>query len=380
MVDQIDNVVVNDDTTGLNRAINVASDDLFLSVDLTLQSGAVLTADNIKRGTTDPNVALLAGNEGDVYQRTLAATGQLWVNTDGTTTGWSQVLISGVTGPGSSTDNAIARWDGTGGDTLQDSSVLIDDSDNITGVVDLTMSGALVGRDFTELTPSAISSDQDDYDPTDFGTADLVRQDLTGDQDITGFAAPGAGDNHFFWIVNIDGGSDELTLTDEDTSSSAANRIICPDAEDLLLKPGEGASLMYDETSSRWRVVGLNHVHDYDDFVSATSTNTLSNSSSFSQISSMTITPPAGTYFVVFSADIAPPSSAGRIAIFVGGVGGTKDADSERDVADFFSNRYPGGTQGRVSVNGSQAIVVGYNGASSCTFRERSLAIRRVRS
>jgi hypothetical protein len=36
-----------------------------------------------------------------------------------------------VTGPGSSTDNAIARFNGTGGDTLQDSGIAIDDSDNL---------------------------------------------------------------------------------------------------------------------------------------------------------------------------------------------------------------------------------------------------------
>lgn len=37
-----------------------------------------------------------------------------------------------VSGPGSSTDNAIARWDGTGGATLQNSGVTIDDSNNVT--------------------------------------------------------------------------------------------------------------------------------------------------------------------------------------------------------------------------------------------------------
>jgi hypothetical protein len=88
MANQVDNLTLNDDTSGFNRTVDVSTDDLFLSVDLTLQSGAVLTADNIKRGTSDPNVALLAGNEGDLYQRTLASTGELWVNTDGTTTGW----------------------------------------------------------------------------------------------------------------------------------------------------------------------------------------------------------------------------------------------------------------------------------------------------
>ena len=32
---------------------------------------------------------------------------------------------------GSSTDNAVPRWDGTGGDTVQDSGVTVDDSDVI---------------------------------------------------------------------------------------------------------------------------------------------------------------------------------------------------------------------------------------------------------
>ena len=36
-----------------------------------------------------------------------------------------------VTGPGSSTDNALARFDGTTGKTIQNSGVIIDDSNNI---------------------------------------------------------------------------------------------------------------------------------------------------------------------------------------------------------------------------------------------------------
>ena len=48
-----------------------------------------------------------------------------------------RLLVSsdgGLSGPGSSTDNAIIRWDGTSGDTLQNSGVIIDDSDNVTGL------------------------------------------------------------------------------------------------------------------------------------------------------------------------------------------------------------------------------------------------------
>ena len=94
MANQIDNVILSDDVLGLGRTIDVGGDALFLSTDLTLQAGGILTADNVKRGTADPNVALLAGNEGDVYQRTLAAGGELWVNTDGTTTGWSELITA----------------------------------------------------------------------------------------------------------------------------------------------------------------------------------------------------------------------------------------------------------------------------------------------
>ncbi len=48
-----------------------------------------------------------------------------------------------VDGPASSTDNAIARFDGTSGILIQDSSVLIDNSDNMTGVVAVTATGAI---------------------------------------------------------------------------------------------------------------------------------------------------------------------------------------------------------------------------------------------
>jgi|GEM_PF-3245859 len=47
-----------------------------------------------------------------------------------------------VVGPASSTDNAIARFDGTTGKLIQNSGVLIDDSDNVTGVTSMIIDGA----------------------------------------------------------------------------------------------------------------------------------------------------------------------------------------------------------------------------------------------
>jgi hypothetical protein len=48
-----------------------------------------------------------------------------------------------VVGPASSTDNAIARFDSTTGKIIQNSGVIVDDSNNVTGVVGQTMSGNL---------------------------------------------------------------------------------------------------------------------------------------------------------------------------------------------------------------------------------------------
>lgn len=45
----------------------------------------------------------------------------------------------GVSGPASSSDNAIVRWNGTAGDTIQNSGVIIDDSDNVTATATITV-------------------------------------------------------------------------------------------------------------------------------------------------------------------------------------------------------------------------------------------------
>ena len=61
---------------------------------------------------------------------------------------WAGIAATGnVAGPGASTDNAVARFDGTGGATLQNSVVLISDSGAITGVASIAVSGTVDGRD-----------------------------------------------------------------------------------------------------------------------------------------------------------------------------------------------------------------------------------------
>ncbi len=74
-------------------------------------------------------------------------------------------LGAGVTGPGLSTDNAIVRWDGTTGVTIQDSAITIADT---TGVITVaaknytwpgqtgTFSTVTTGADVPASTPAAL--------------------------------------------------------------------------------------------------------------------------------------------------------------------------------------------------------------------------------
>ena len=53
------------------------------------------------------------------------------------------VLVGNVVGPAASTDNAVARWDGITGKLIDNSVVIINNTGNITGIVDLTATGDL---------------------------------------------------------------------------------------------------------------------------------------------------------------------------------------------------------------------------------------------
>ena len=103
------------------------------------------------------------------------------------------------------------------------------------------------------ITPSTLNSDQDDYNPTGFSTCNMIRQPINGDRVITGFEAPPAGVNRVFGINSIDT-SDRIKFKNNDSGSSAANRILLRDnGGDKELHENETAIFWYDHVSSRWR-------------------------------------------------------------------------------------------------------------------------------
>ena len=93
-----------------------------------------------------------------------------------------------LVGPGSATDNAVTRFSTTTGKLVQNSGVIIDDSNNVTGVVALTATGAITGNSasFGEIeidpsaTPSLTLKDSDDA----AGTGSIYANSEGGINDI----------------------------------------------------------------------------------------------------------------------------------------------------------------------------------------------------
>jgi len=70
---------------------------------------------------------------------------------------------------------------------------------------------------------------------------------------IRGIVAPAAGVNKVIWFFNINTDNYSIKFMDNDSSATAANRLLIRDRQDKDLKEQEGCGLWYDHTVSRWR-------------------------------------------------------------------------------------------------------------------------------
>jgi hypothetical protein len=99
------------------------------------------------------------------------------------------------------------------------------------------------------VTPTSLTADTNDWS---IGTGDVFRVAGTAARNITGIAAGTSG----LAILLVNVGSFALTLKHQSASSTAANRFTVPWAGDCVLAASGGAVvLVYDSTSSTWRVV-----------------------------------------------------------------------------------------------------------------------------
>lgn len=108
-----------------------------------------------------------------------------------------------------------------------------------------------------DISPTQITSTQNDYTPTSLAAASILRCTTdAGFEQITGIG--GGVDGRVLVILNVNATlTDELRIAHENTGSIGANRIITPTGGTMRLRGGDGLMLIYDATSSRWRVMGL---------------------------------------------------------------------------------------------------------------------------
>lgn len=104
---------------------------------------------------------------------------------------------------------------------------------------------------FPALSPAQITSDQNNY--TLASPSYFIRLSSDASRSITGFVGYGTvvnGEVHI--IVNV--GSNNIVLVHESGLSTAANQFLNSTGADITLSANQSAELIYDSTSSRWRV------------------------------------------------------------------------------------------------------------------------------
>jgi hypothetical protein len=127
--------------SGTSSGTNTGDQNLFSTIAVSGQSDVVADA-------ASDTLTLVAGS--NVTITTDAATDSITISATGGGGG------GGIAGPVSSTNNAIAVWDGTGGDTLKDSNLTIGSS-AISGIADLNDSNGNEVVEFTA-TSSAVNN------------------------------------------------------------------------------------------------------------------------------------------------------------------------------------------------------------------------------
>jgi hypothetical protein len=123
--------------------------------------------------------------------------------------------------------------------------------------VDLAVSQTLAVSG--DITPPQLTANVNDYSPSGFVDAAVLRLSSDTNRDITGLA--GGVDGRIVMLMNV--GGSRIVLRSESTSSVAANRLSL--GGDQPLDVAESLRFWYDATSSRWRPLLINaKVHQSD--------------------------------------------------------------------------------------------------------------------
>lgn len=193
----------------------------------------------------------------------LRDTNELWYY-DGTE--WllfSQEFISSI---GSSTDDALVRWDGTTGKFIQNSIVTLTDAGIMAGLVELNVETINSDEIFTD----EIESNRSATDLLETALLDAEYQAVTvptgsitlatptklvvklqsAIDEINSITPPTIGSLNRFHVLVNERASDEILL------NNSSGNIRTGTGEDLPMLPGSSVWIMYDKVLNLWRVVG----------------------------------------------------------------------------------------------------------------------------
>lgn len=174
---------------------------------LTLTGGAgtldLVSNQAVSASSTLTDYAVVCGDGGTRGTQSIAGVGTsgqvLTSNGAGALPTFQDGATGDVTGPGSSTDNALARWNGTGGDTLQDSTVTVTDNGEMTNTSQPAFLAYLGTTDSNQTGNGTLYT---------LGSGNALTEvfDQNSDFVTTGtFTAPVAGKYYFFVEMNLDG-------------------------------------------------------------------------------------------------------------------------------------------------------------------------------
>lgn len=97
----------------------------------------------------------------------------------------------------------------------------------------------------------AVSGNTDNWAPTNWSNRTMFRVTPSAAATLTGAAAVASSRRTIFNVSSFN----TLTLANESSSSTAANRFICPSSTNYVIQPNAAVDIWYDTTSQRWRVI-----------------------------------------------------------------------------------------------------------------------------
>lgn len=103
------------------------------------------------------------------------------------------------------------------------------------------------------ITPTALSANVDDYSPTGWETANIVRLSTNSGtaRDLLGAASVSPGE--LKWLINL--GPGLIRIQHEQGTSSASNRFLVPSGTTFGILVNGVCGILYDASSSRWRCI-----------------------------------------------------------------------------------------------------------------------------